>query len=88
MANILGSLRRHPGGICGYDIRKETGENAPTIYKILTRLASLGWVDVRREPSLHRGSPDRNIHILNVQGREAAEEYLTAAGQLTTEGSG
>lgn len=76
MVEVLEALRDHPDGITGYQIRRITKVNGPTVYNVLKRLDEDGWVASRREPSPFPGSPDRKITFLTDLGKEKIHEVL------------
>lgn len=76
MIAVLQALRDHPSGITGYQIKRLTKVNGPTVYNILRRFDADGWITSRPEPSPFRGSPDRKPTILTDLGKEKLGEVL------------
>lgn len=64
--------------IHGYAVMAATGRAATTVYSVLERLRSLGWVTARWEPSAPeaRGRPRRRYYMLTAGGAVKAQELL------------
>ncbi len=58
----------------GYDLLKETGLKSGTLYPILGRLQSGGWLEQRWVKSSAPGRPPRHLYRLSRQGKIAARE--------------
>jgi PadR family transcriptional regulator, regulatory protein PadR len=66
----------------GFEISRETGLKAGTIYPILARLEAAGWVEGRWEDPEHgrdTGRPPRRYYRLTTAGRARAVHATTAA---------
>jgi PadR family transcriptional regulator PadR len=79
---VLGAMLAAEGEIYGLQIVRASGLAAGTIYPILQRLRSAGWVVARWEPeeqaqAEHR--PPRRYYELSPQGRARAFNALNAA---------
>lgn len=78
---VLGALLTADGEVYGLQIVRASGLAAGTIYPILQRLLSAGWVVARWEPreqaqAEHR--PPRRYYELSPQGRARATNALQA----------
>ncbi|TDV43662.1 PadR family transcriptional regulator [Actinophytocola oryzae] len=74
----------------GFDLSRESGLPAGTIYPILRRLTSVGWVTSRweqAEAAQEDGRPPRRYYSLTTEGRARATNALAEAakdrGRLT-----
>jgi PadR family transcriptional regulator, regulatory protein PadR len=66
---ILRALAADPGSWrYGYDLVKQTGIQAGTLYPILMRLADRGQIESRWEPSSRPGRPPRHMYRLTAAG--------------------
>jgi len=67
--------------VYGLELRKATGLAAGTVYPILSRLESHGWVASRWEVlDTHEGGrPPRRYYRLTTAGRESAQSALSSA---------
>jgi PadR family transcriptional regulator PadR len=66
----------------GFELSKESGLPAGTIYPILQRLTGAGWVTSRweqAESAQEEGRPPRRYHALTTEGRARATNALTEA---------
>jgi PadR family transcriptional regulator, regulatory protein PadR len=66
----------------GFELSRETGLKAGTIYPILARLVAAGWVSDRWEdPEVGRGGgrPPRRYYRLTTTGRARAVHATTAS---------
>jgi DNA-binding PadR family transcriptional regulator len=66
----------------GFELSKESGLPAGTIYPILRRLTAAGWVTSRweaPEASQEVGRPPRRYYALTTEGRARATNALTEA---------
>src|SRR5262245_27364997 len=71
----------------GFDLSKESGLPAGTIYPILQRLTAAGWVTSRWEDAAaaqEDGRPARRYYALTTEGRARATNALTEAAQHRT----
>jgi PadR family transcriptional regulator, regulatory protein PadR len=62
----------------GYDLVRETGLQAGSLYPILMRLADRGQLEARWEPSEQPGIPARHLYRLTAAGRALAAETRPA----------
>ena len=81
---VLGAMLAAEGEIYGLQIVRASGLAAGTIYPILQRLRSAGWVVARWEPeeqaqAEHRPPRRYYEHELSPQGRARAFNALNAA---------
>jgi len=58
----------------GYDLVRETGLKAGSLYPILMRLADRGQLEARWEPGPQPGIPARHLYRLTPAGRALAAE--------------
>jgi DNA-binding PadR family transcriptional regulator len=78
---VLRALAAEPAGWRhGYDLGRETGLKAGTLYPILMRLEDRGQLEARWEPSPQPGRPARHLYRLTRAGLAAAAQ----AGPQTT----
>ena len=78
---MLRALAAEPSGWRhGYDLGRETGLKAGTLYPILMRLEDRGQLEARWEPSPQPGRPARHLYRLTRAGLAAAAQ----AGPLAT----
>ena len=63
----------------GYDLSKETGLKSGTLYPILMRLESHGWLEARWEESPPSGKPPRHLYRLTANGLQEAPAILPSA---------
>jgi DNA-binding PadR family transcriptional regulator len=61
----------------GYQISKETGLKAGTLYPLLMRLSDLGYLASRWKPPEQPGRPPRHMYRLNARGLALAQEIET-----------
>jgi PadR family transcriptional regulator, regulatory protein PadR len=59
----------------GYDISKETGLGAGTLYPLLDRLAKQGLLESEWRPSELEGRPPRHAYRLTKSGAAFAREW-------------
>jgi DNA-binding MarR family transcriptional regulator len=72
LEQVLRSIAEHPSST-GYALAKLAGVNRHTVYRMLGRLVTDGWVEsvpAADEP----GRPDRNLITLTPLGRDKATE--------------
>jgi PadR family transcriptional regulator, regulatory protein PadR len=67
----------------GYDLVRETGLQAGSLYPILMRLADRGQLEARWEASQQPGIPARHLYRLTAAGLALAAE-TSPAPRLTT----
>ena len=60
----------------GYDLSKETGLKSGTLYPILMRLETHGWLEARWEDAPLAGKPPRHLYKLTAQGLQEAPALL------------
>ncbi len=63
----------------GYDLSKQTGLKAGTLYPILMRLSEQGWLASRWEEPGGLGRPPRHLYRLTPDGRRQARGSLKTA---------
>jgi PadR family transcriptional regulator PadR len=71
----------------GFDLSKESGLPAGTIYPILQRLTAAGWVTSRweaAEAAQEEGRPPRRYYTLTTEGRARAINALSEAARHRT----
>lgn len=69
----------------GYDLCRQTGIQAGTMYPILMRLADRGWLETSWEEGALGGRPPRHLYRLTSEGLESARQMKQ--GQLLVGGS-
>jgi DNA-binding PadR family transcriptional regulator len=75
---LLGALVQSPEvWRYGYDLSKQTGLKAGTLYPLLMRLERLGWLETTWG-ELAGGRPPRHLHRLTALGLTEARGRLTA----------
>ena len=68
----------------GYDLVRETGLQAGSLYPILMRLADRGQLEARWERSQQPGIPARHLYRLTAAGQALAAEATRPAPALGT----
>lgn len=63
----------------GLAICRETGLGSGTVYPILDRLLSAGWIGAKVEAKPRRGGPSRTFYHLTLRGQMGAG--ISAMGQ-------
>jgi DNA-binding PadR family transcriptional regulator len=58
----------------GYDLCRQTGLKAGSLYPILIRLADRGWLETAWETGIPSGRPPRHLYRLTGVGLGAAAE--------------
>lgn len=58
----------------GYDLCRQTGLKAGSMYPILIRLADRGWLETMWETEIPAGRPPRHLYRLTETGLEQANE--------------
>jgi DNA-binding PadR family transcriptional regulator len=79
---VLGALLAAEGEVFGLEIVRTSGLGAGTIYPILQRLQTAGWVTARWEPAgqAHiEGRPPRRYYHLTNRGHARAVNALGSA---------
>lgn len=75
---MLRALAAEPAGWRhGYDLGRDTGLKAGTLYPILMRLEDRGQLEARWEPSPQPGRPARHLYRLTRAGLAAAAQALS-----------
>ncbi|GAA5532027.1 PadR family transcriptional regulator [Deinococcus aluminii] len=67
-------LTAHPRPSYGYDLSKATELKSGTLYPILQRLHTQGYLEAEWEDSSHPGKPPRHIYTLTAEGLRLARE--------------
>jgi len=75
---VLQVLLGSHGAVWGLRIAKETGRPTGTVYPILARLESLGWVQGDWEDAPERSGPRRRLYRLTDGAVELAAEAIEA----------
>ena len=75
---VLQVLLGSHGAVWGLRIAKETGRPTGTVYPILARLESLGWVQGEWEEAPERSGPRRRLYRLADGAVELAVEAIAA----------
>jgi PadR family transcriptional regulator, regulatory protein PadR len=76
---VLEALAADPAGWrYGYDLCRETGLKAGSLYPILIRLADRGQVEARWEVDRPQGRPARHMYRLTATGLAFAAEVTSA----------
>ncbi len=65
----------------GYDLCRQTGLKAGSMYPILMRLADRGWLETTWETEIPVGRPPRHLYRLTEAGLELASELAAAKAQ-------
>lgn len=89
VAKVLAALLADPGAECyGLDLMKVTGLPSGTLYPVLHRLQSAGWLDAHWEAidPAAEGRPARRYYRLTPEGAVAARRALAELRALTTDG--
>lgn len=76
LAVLTALLRREQSWHYGYDLLRETGLKSGTLYPILARLKSGGWLQERWEKPAAPGRPPRHLCRLTRAGKSAASEMV------------
>jgi DNA-binding PadR family transcriptional regulator len=63
----------------GYDLIGDTALAAGTLYPILARLTSAGWLETKWDEPNENGRPPRHNYRLTAEGRAAAREMVLRA---------
>lgn len=72
-------LQESPAGRYGYELTAVTGVASGTLYPILARLESAGWLASEWEASPEHGKPPRRYYRLTGEGASAARLQLANA---------
>lgn len=67
----------------GYELCREVGLKAGTMYPILMRLADRGLLETKWESEPPAGRPPRHLYRLTAAGRRASAELGTEPGRIT-----
>jgi len=79
---VLRALAADPAGWrYGYDLGRQTGLQAGSLYPILMRLADRGQLEARWEPGSRPGRPPRHLYRLTATGLGLAAELAPAPAQ-------
>ena len=65
----------------GYDLCRQTGLKAGSMYPILIRLADRGWLDTSWETETPAGRPPRHLYRLTKAGLKLANELSAKRAQ-------
>ena len=77
---MLHALAADPAGWRhGYDLGRQTGLKAGSLYPILMRLADRGLLEARWEPAGSLGRPARHLYRLTAAGASLAASLAPAA---------
>jgi PadR family transcriptional regulator PadR len=81
-AAVLRALAAEPAGWrYGYDLCRETGLKAGSLYPILIRLADRGQVEAQWEQAAPPGRPARHMYRLTAAGLAIADQVRPAVIQ-------
>jgi PadR family transcriptional regulator, regulatory protein PadR len=84
-AAVLAALARDPAAPrYGYELGKEVGLEAGTLYPILMRLTARGLLEAGWEADPPAGRPPRHLYRITGEGQRAAAELVVAPGKLRT----
>ena len=61
----------------GYDLCRQTGLKAGSIYPILIRLADRGWLETTWETEIPSGRPPRHLYRLTRMGLGTANAFAS-----------
>lgn len=75
----------HPRPSYGYDLSKATGLKSGTLYPILRRLHTQGYLAAEWEDSPHPGKPPRHIYTLTGEGLRLTQERKEQAASRLKE---
>lgn len=64
----------------GYALSRETSLASGTLYPLLQRLMSAGWLDTKWAESDTPGRPPRHLYRLNGVGTRLAREFVAVEG--------
>jgi PadR family transcriptional regulator, regulatory protein PadR len=79
---VLQALAADPAGWrYGYDLGRDTGLAAGSLYPILIRLGDRGQLEARWEPSPQPGRPARHLYRLTPSGLALAATATLAAAR-------
>ena len=70
----------------GYQISKDTGLKAGTLYPLLMRLGDLGYLASKWQPPEEPGRPPRHIYRLTGAGVDLAREVATDRNKAPARG--
>src|SRR4051812_32864943 len=80
-AAVLAALAREPEvWRYGYELGKEVGLEAGTLYPILMRLSDRGLLEAGWESDPPAGRPPRHLYRLTADGERAAAEAAVTSG--------
>lgn len=80
---LLQELLRFPARMrYGYELMNETDLASGTLYPILARLETLGWLESEWEPPAQPGRPARRKYRLTGDGRAGAREMVGRAAVM------
>ncbi|MFY8209492.1 MAG: PadR family transcriptional regulator [Caulobacter sp.] len=68
----------------GYDLSRETGLSSGTLYPLLARWKSAGFLDAEWRASVEAGRPPRQVYRLTAEGLAAARAATRARLPTTT----
>jgi DNA-binding PadR family transcriptional regulator len=69
----------------GYDLCRQTGLKAGSMYPILIRLADRGWLETTWETGIPAGRPPRHLYRLTGSGLEIASQLAAAKAEAARE---
>ena len=82
--DVLIALLNHSESTWGLSIIKESSRPAGSVYPILERLETSGWVTSRWEDNSDRPGPRRRYYELSTDGATAAREVVKNFTARTT----
>jgi PadR family transcriptional regulator, regulatory protein PadR len=84
---VVLALADNPSGWShGYELCRQLGLKAGTVYPILMRLADRGQVETAWERDAPAGRPPRHLYRLSGKGARLAEDLRAAAAELPRAG--
>lgn len=79
--SVVKHLYNSRDGVWGLAIARELELLTGTVYPILGRLETLGWVESRWEEDYSRSGPRRKYYKLTTDGLTAAETLISSTKQ-------
>lgn len=82
---VLAALLEQGDAVHGYDLCRRAGIKSGTLYPLLIRWETQGWLTAEWRPSPEPGRPPRHVYRLTAEGRRqalAAQEPAGAANML------
>jgi PadR family transcriptional regulator, regulatory protein PadR len=80
-------LAEHADGLHGYDITRQAGVSAGTLYPLLARLEAQGLLTAHWRPAVEAGRPPRHVYQLTAQGQLFARTLRDDASAIAGAGA-